>query len=93
MIRFAGLLIRGVAATFVGIRGKSALQPDEGRLQRLPDSLRMRLVDALERLDVRGIESALDEVRRVDAVAAESLQPLARQFDYEGLKALLQQPG
>jgi signal transduction histidine kinase/DNA-binding NarL/FixJ family response regulator len=67
----------------------AAQPPDNALLASLPPELKARLSDALERLDVRAVEEAIDAVRAVDPAAADGLLPLARQFDYARIKALL----
>ncbi len=58
-------------------------------LEGVPQMLRARLLGALERLDVRDVEAAIEAVSQVDAQAAHGLSAMASPYEYEGISALL----
>jgi CheY-like chemotaxis protein len=64
-------------------------EPDRRRIAMLPRALRDRLRCALEQLDVQAVDGALEEMRAHDPTTTEALAPLAGQFQYARMRALL----
>jgi signal transduction histidine kinase/ActR/RegA family two-component response regulator len=68
----------------------NAMPVDPAALAALPAPLRQALIAALERLDMTGVDEALDAIGAHDPAAAAALAPLAAEFQYAQMRSLIE---
>lgn len=79
----------GVQFAFEETAQEASAEAVEMHGEGLPEELRMRLDDALVRLDVDAVDEAVESIRAHDATLARELAEMAEGFDYKRMREIL----